>query len=249
MDKRNMNRITMGFIVLVMLVIVLMLANSLRRSAHIVLPEEPGTSDQENQEGQGSDSSMGIVEVSPDTVQAAIETLERPDQYRRTITVERLWNGGSGTSEIDVTVSGKWTRTDVTLADGQIRHAITDGETTYIWYNSARQVYTASAGSITADDEQAIPTYEDILQLPTERIAVADYRTLSGINCIYVETSQDPDGYTLRYWVGVDTGLLVAAEKLQEGETVYRMGALSVDLTVSQEESFTLPNGTHLNVE
>ena len=50
---------------------------------------------------------------------------------------------------------------------------------------------------------------------------------VSDVRCIYVETAEDEWGYAQRYWVSVDTGLLVVAERLQKGETVYRMAALS----------------------
>ena len=53
----------------------------------------------------------------------------------------------------------------------------------------------------------------------------------------------------LRYWVSVDTGLLVASEKLVDGETVYRMGALSVDLSTPTAADLTLPDGTLLAPE
>ena len=39
MEKRKLNRITAGFIVLVVMVLILMFSNSLRRSSHITLPE------------------------------------------------------------------------------------------------------------------------------------------------------------------------------------------------------------------
>ena len=57
-----------------------------------------------------------------------------------------------------------------------------------------------------------------------EDIAAADYRSVSDVNCIYVETVQDPEGYTQRYWVSVETGLLVASERLLEGETILPHG-------------------------
>lgn len=37
MEKRKLNRITAGFIVLVVMVLILMFSNSLRRSSHITL--------------------------------------------------------------------------------------------------------------------------------------------------------------------------------------------------------------------
>ena len=57
---------------------------------------------------------------------------------------------------------------------------------------------------------------------------------------------EDPDGYTQRYWVGVETGLLVASERLLEGETIYRMASLTVDLSVPSADRFILPDGTVL---
>lgn len=187
-----------------------------------------------------------MVEVTPETVQAAIETLHRPEAYSRTVTVEYLWTGGSGTIELSTAVSAPWTRVDRTLPDGQVRHSITDGETTYIWYNGESEVYTGPAGAISADAEETIPTYEDVLALPQDHIVQADYRVVSDVRCIYAETAEDAWGYAQRYWVSVDTGLLVVAERLQKGETVYRMAALEADQTAPPAETFTLPDGTAL---
>ena len=79
-----------------------------------------------------------------------------------------------------------------------------------------------------------------------EQIIQADYRMVSDVRCIYVETAEDDWGYVQRYWVSVDTGLLVVAERLQKGETVYRMAALEADQTAPPAETFTLPDGTDL---
>ena len=248
MDKRRMNHITAIFIAVMVLVIAVMFGNNLRRPPHVVLPETSDTEDGTDQEDGGS-GALALVEVNPQTVQTAIATLDRPDQYRRTITIEQFWDGGSGTYEVSVLVYGPWTRTDRTLADSRGRHTITDGEITYIWYDGDHSAYTAPAAGITADNEQTIPTYEDVLELPVESIAQADYRTISDVNCIYVETGELDGGVVLRYWVSVDTGLLAAAEKLVDGETVYRMGALSVDLSTPAAEELTLPDGTVLAPE
>ncbi len=243
MDRRKVNRITAGFVVLVALVVSLMLVNSLRRSAHITLPaqtETPGVSPGAPEGGEA----LTVVEITPDTVQAAIATLDRPAEYRRTIQVEQVWSGGSGMTSISVAVSGGRTRTDRTMPDKQVRHAVTDGTTTYIWYNQEQTVYSGPAGGISADNEQIILTYEDVLALPAGEITAADYQAVSDVRCIYVETAEDAGGYVQRYWVSVDTGLLVAAERLLDGETVYRMGALTLDAAAPTEADFTLPDGT-----
>lgn len=245
MDKRNLNWATWGFLVLGILVMVLMLSKSLRRSTHITLPPPGAELEQSAEGGPFANNVLTVVEITPETVQAAIGSLYRPERYRRTVTVEQIWDSGSGIYEISVAVSGNWTRTDRNFPNGPSRHTITDGQNAYIWYDGGEKVYSAPAGDISADTEQFMPSYEDILELPMEDILTADYRTLLNIPCIYVETAER-NGYTLRYWVSVETGLLIAAERLAGEEAVYRMGAPSLDETEPSLEDFTLPDGAVL---
>ncbi len=241
MDARKRNWITWAFVALTVLVVAMMLGSTLHRTTYIHLPA-PG-SDSEESQGDLSGGALSLVTVTPETAGTVVATLSRPTEYRRTVTIEQIWSGGSTTTETEVVVLNGWTRTDRDLPGGQVRHAVTDGETTYIWYDNQSTVYEAAAGDITADNEQAILTYEDILELSEEQIAAADYRAISGVNCVYVETEADSMGYVLRYWVSVDTGLLTAAEKLLDGEPVYRMAALELSQTPPSAADFTLPDG------
>ena len=244
MDKRNLKWITWAFAVATVLIVALMLTHTLQRSVHITLPAPSSASSDVQTDPEGNRSALSIVEITPKSVQAAIETLSRPASYRRTVTLEQFWEGGSGSWTVSAYVKGKWQRTDRLMPDHRMRHTITDGETVYIWYNSEKTVFTAPAGDITADHDQTIPTYEEILDLPVEEIALADYRFLSDVSCIYVETAEDAWGYALRYWVSVDSGLLVSAEKLWGGEVVYRMSALTLEQEEPTAADFTLPDGT-----
>ena len=249
MNEKKRNGITWTFIVLTILIVAIMMAGSFRRPERIQLPAADSTSGSASGETDVNDDALTVVEVTPETVQVAIGSLSRPESYSRRVTVEQIWSGGSSTMETEVSVQNGWTRTDRTLPGGQVRHTVTDGATTYIWYNSEETVFETPAGIISADTEQMIPTYEDILALSVDTILAADYRTISDVNCIYVETVQDPYGYAMRYWVSVDTGLLVAAEKLLEDEAVYRMAALKLEDTVPTDEAFVLPDGRALITE
>ena len=244
MEKRKLKWLTWGIVIFMVLAVGLMLSGTLRRTAHITLPEPESSSEQSGESPGAADGALTVIKVTPSTVQAAIETLARPEVYRRTVTVEQLWSGGSGSYEVTVTVNGPWTRTDRIMPDGRARHTMTGLERVYIWYNSEKNVFSSPVGAVSADTEQSIPTYEDILELPPEQISTADYRTISGVDCIYVETVEDDGGYVLRYWVSVDTGLLAAAEKLQEGSTVYRMAALTADQSELPQDTFLQPDGT-----
>lgn len=247
MDKRKLNWITGMVLAAALVLAALMLGGSLTHTAHITLP--PSDLPRDPDAGDSGDgASLTVVEITPETVQSAIASLSRPENYGRSVTIEYFWPGGSGKQELYTIVRGPWTRVDRGLPDGDTRISVTDGQMTYIWYGYEEdaKVCAAPAGSISADDEQSIPTYEDILDLPAEDIVQADYRALEELSCIYVETAADSGGYSLRYWVSVENGLLVQAEKLLGDEAVYRMTSLYVDETRYDASRFTLPDGTVL---
>ena len=247
MEKQKLKWLTWGVALFMVLAVGVMLSGTLHRSAHITLP--PPEDGQSTPGDTPGGSMLTLVEVTPDTVQAAVETLARPAAYRRTVTVEQFWDGGSGSYEVSAAVDGPWTRTDRTMPDGRVRHALTGPERVYIWYNSEKTIYSSPVGAVNADVEQSIPTYEDILALPEESITAADERVVSGLHCIYVETARDEMGYSLRYWVSLDTGLLVMAEKLENDTTVYRMAALTMEEGSGDADSFRLPDGTSVLAE
>jgi len=247
MNKRKFSVMTVGFTVLIILAVALLMVNNLRRSSHIELPAAASAESSSASSEQETGGGAAQIAVTPSTVQTAVATLTRPEKYVRALTVEYLWDGGSGTFQSTVYVSGAYVRTDTTQTDGRIRHSITDGTTTYVWYNSGKSYFSGKADVASADQEQHIPTYEDLLNLDAKQIASADYRTFSGENCIFAETAKDSGGYVQRYWVSVATGLLLGAEKLQNGETVYRMAAQPVSGTVPATADFTLPDGKVLH--
>ena len=247
MDKRKLNGITWAVLAAAILIAALMLGGSLNRTAHITLPPSNPPRDPAA-EGEDPGGGVTVVEIAPETVQAAIASLSRPGNYGRSITLEYLWPGGGGTQELYTIVRGPWTRVDRGLPDGSTRISVTNGQETYIWYgyDGGAETVSVPAGEFSADVEQSIPTYEDILDLPVEEIVLADYRPLEALTCIYVETAPDQSGYITRYWVSVENGLLVQAERLLGEDSVYRMTALYVDETEYDASRFTLPDGTVL---
>ena len=54
-------------------------------------------------------------------------------------------------------------------------------------------------------------------------------------------------GYGERYWISVDSGLLVCAETRLEDQLVYRMTAYGVERPLPAEADFQLPDGTVLH--
>lgn len=231
---------------LILLVIVFMLRGSLRGPERVVLPQEVTNEGVNSGTDDGENDVINRVDIRPSTVQDAIAVLRRPQQYQRTVVIERYYSGGSCIDTLEVFVDNGWTRADLVKDGAEKRHMISNGEVSYIWYGNSKSYYTGAA-ALSADEEQYIPTYEDILHMDVQRIALADYCMLDTKNCIYVETAPDSAGYVERYWVCVSDGLLVAAEKACGEDIVYRMAGMNADTETVMEDAFVLPDGTQLH--
>lgn len=240
MSKRKLSPIGAVFAALIVLAVVFLVRSSMHRSGHVTLPEELRLEETDPSVNAGTEA-IRRVEVAPETVQRAVETLARPENYERSVRIERYFDGGSAVTTTRLRAAGGWTRLDTEQDE---RHVIVGADgVSCVWYGSERRWYEGRA-AFTADEEENIPTYEDVLLLESERIAVADYRLLDTLTCIYVETRPDEAGYVERWWISVEDGLLAAAERLQGETVVYRMAGLSLARGGVTAEAFTLPDGT-----
>ena len=102
MDKKRMIYTTMGFGILLVVVMVLLAWGGRRQSGGIILPESQTDSAGLNEDDQSS--RLHAVAVSPETASAAISylTLSRPSSYSRTQQVETFWTGGSSAAQVQV---------------------------------------------------------------------------------------------------------------------------------------------------
>ncbi len=218
-----------------------------RDTPAVLLPdisESPGVSADPNAPPTGSGADDPVeVEVTPETVQAVVATLARPESYSCTIQETTYWSGGSGTRQIQVWADGACcaTRTETeTLA----RRSLTNGNTLWLWYEGEEDLYEGPLAENTPDDLSGIPTYEDLLGLEKDRILSAGYEGKNGWACVWAETEPGEDGTTARYWISVENGLLVAAELRRDGTLTYAVSLPSVQIPVTDETAFRLPDGT-----
>ena len=245
MGKKKLAYFHMGFAVLLIVVVLILMRGTLRETAMIVLPEMPA--DSSGTEGGASQNGLHVISVTPQTVQAAISTLDRPVAYQRQQVVETFWSNGSGRSVSQVSVSGDYTRIDTPLADSSVSHMLVAGGTVAVWYDEDLTWTTLHSDHFTADIAQRMLTYETVLELPTIRISQADYRNYDNIYCIYVTTEPDKDGYSESFWVSVESGLLIAAERFYDGALIYRFSAAEPETEDLDSDLFLLPDGSSLN--
>ena len=183
-----------------------------------------------------------LADVTPQTVQAAIKTLSRPDSYSRTVTAETFWaNGGKSSEVLRVWVSGGSTRVKLDRA-GKTENIIAGGKGVWIWYDGSSGVYHSElAGNADADRWIRARTYEDLLKLDPSEITAAGYGKYAGDSCLWAEYSTTDFGYRERAYISVSTGILMGVETY-DGETlVYRMTSGTPSLAVPDSGLFTPP--------
>lgn len=249
MDQKSRTRIAVIIACIVVAAVFGSFAYSLfsTRTPPVVLPSlQPD-------DGPGSTSSSSgdpiqLVEVTTDSVQAVIASLDRAASYHRQFSVRTYWPGGSGTTTVYTWVDDGFTYSRCTLPSGHIRYCLSDGDTMYYWYGSSSTYLTAPADSMSEDLAQYMPSYEDVLDLDPKSICDAGYVAYAGHPCIYVESKTEELAYLERYWVSVESGLLVAAQTLKDDQIVYSMDASgSFQTPCPSNVSFSLPDGTVLH--
>lgn len=247
-DKKRMVMAVVIVAVVVLAVLYSFCLNLFAPTPHLELPD-PDASQSVNPVGQESGEPDGVVvEVTPQTVQSLIASLERYESYRRTVTVEYFGGGQSlGVVTAQVWADGGWTRTSAALSSGVVENAVVGEGTLWLWYDSGPKVYAGPADERAADLTQRLPTYEDVLELKRTDITAAGYEERDGQPCVYVEAAGPLDSVE-RFWVSVNSGLLVAAETEKDGEVVYAMSAGDVVSPLDQTDGiFVLPDKTALH--
>ena len=215
----------------------------------VELPTPDSTGDSSASLPSSGSDPYQTVAVTPETVQSVIATLARSDSYYRELTVESLWEGGSSSITVQVWSDEGWSHCRQVLPSGVVRHDLVGDGTLYYWYEGSHQYETAPADGASSDLAQRIPTYETVLELEPAAITGAGYELRGGLPCVYVEAALDEGRQVERYWVSVDSGLLVSAQRELEGKTVYRMTAYSdVQIPCPASASFSLPDGTALHI-
>lgn len=224
--------------------------NFFSKTPELSLPDSSVTETQGPGPGVLGDDVGTTVKVEPATVQSVIARMSRYESYSRTVFITYSWGDGeSETITSQVWADGGWVRTDTQFASGMMESSIVSQDGSWIWYPSHNrdEVFYTQNSSTTADLMQHLPTYEDVLKLDPEYIVSADYLDYNGQPCIYVEAEQQDLGYLYRYWVSINSGLLIAAETEKAGQVVYSMTSNEVISPLSaQADTFALPDGTVL---
>ena len=250
-NKRILGITVFGLLVIAAVIGASMLASILRLENDPVSLPSAQTS-VEPSEAPAPDP-QGRVEVTVDTVQAVIaQTLARPGVYSRDVTVQTFWEDGLALYNVYVNVADGITSLRILPPSGIEKRIIVTEDTVYIWYKGDTTPYSGAAGPSrdgynTADEWQMLVTYEDILGLDKNEITDAGYILFEDVDYIYAEHLSPLLGYTRRYYVSLEVGLVTSAEEYDEaGSLVYLMTAGECLVGQVDPDAFVLPDGTVL---
>jgi hypothetical protein len=216
----------------------------------VFLPEVTDSGGELPDPGETNDNGYTRVEVLPDTVQDVIRTMVplRPKSFHRTVKVDTaLGNGTMGTTTNHVWADSGWTMVESTWPSGVIEYTIVGSGRVYRWFSGDQSYKVWDGGEADANMAQRIPTYEDVLDLNRKAITATGYESKNGLPCVYVEVAENELGNRERYWISVETGLLVAAETRKGEETLLLVSSGMVESPVQQGKAFALPDGTVLH--
>ena len=181
--------------------------------------------------------------VTPENVQAVIQALERPDRYTRTATYTQYFSGTAHESLVTIWKDGSQIRILQLDAQGS-RNTLLTGGRLYIWYGSDSAVFSAPAAESDLRQEdlyQGLPTYEDVLELAPEEITAAAYTQWGGFPCILAETHTPALGYTIRYYISTDYGILAGYEVYDGGELLRSLTVDEISTEAPSGDIFRVP--------
>lgn len=217
------------------------------RTPEVVLPDVSESMGEESI-WKSENAALLPVEITPETVQEVIKTLHRPTSYYRELTTTLLGRDQkAAASTVQVWEDGGYSKITILDPDGTMHHRLLDGKKMYIWFERDTTWFETTVTDDTADRAQQIPTYEDILQAEKSQIVQTGYEKKNGKDCILVAVKIPKFDYLERYWVETATGLLIAAESEENGSVFYKMSESETVIPLTQDVSFTLPNGKELH--
>lgn len=213
----------------------------------VTLPSVSASSGDSTQQSDGN--ALYRIDITPNTVQSVISSLNTDTSYYRTLTTTLFWSDNpedSVETTVEIWYHEGISHVEKLLPSGMIRHDMMTEDTVYYWYQGYTDYLSKPAEVYASDLAQSIPSYQTVLNLGVDSIQEASYQYKEGIPCIFVSATPAPLFYTERYWISTETGLLVAAETYEGSKLIYRMEGFDDISHLPQGRSFTLPDGTML---
>lgn len=239
-------KLVYGLIGLALVVVAVLLVVRLRGSTVDIPPISVPSPSAEG--GSSGNQGANFLNVDTDTVQELVKSLSRADSYNLGYEQISYYTGGESSAAINIFKSGDKLLINRTQKNINKNILIADGEIS-IWYGESKPVFSALLDDYNysaADGYASLITYEELLKADPRDILDAGYEVVQDMGCIYVEYRSSGEysdrSYTNRLYISVDTGLLTAAEVLEDNVKVYSLQLHISNMTTPSEAVFELPS-------
>lgn len=237
MKKRNLTAaVSLALIVVIALIIILQWRASIDTPSISI----PSPSVDMGDNGIKSGNTPLVADV--DNVQELIASLERPDSYSRRYLIRTYWDGGG--VEAQLTVYRKDERCLIIHEqNGIVKNTLFAGGKIHFWNDSEAAVTSANIKDVdlnTLDLYARLVFYEELLDVSKEDILDAADEVFQNESCIYVEYRHS-ERYVYRLHISVEKGMLVGAQVLEDGKTVYTLDSEAADFSAPEDDMFILP--------
>lgn len=185
------------------------------------------------------------LELGVSSAQEVIATLSRPSRYQCEIQVRWYWSDGDSGRNYTLSVRDDLFSIEQWVVRGRVDLKLLGDNEQLLWWtgSSGVVVYGGQRGEISPDDLCAVPTYEDLLELPDDAFLDIGYQTTEQGRFLAVRAF---DGtYYGNYFLSIDTGLLHQAffyDTSDATEPVYRMDMTRYKEGDPGDEAFAQPN-------
>ena len=207
----------------------------------------PATQTQPDPEEPGKGEGVDFATVGVDNVRDVLAQTPQTASYYQTLTLATIWSEGKSERQIEIFHSEGLTSLRI-HSEKTVQYYLTDGQTLYLWYEGDETAFRTQLSEELADSLiLGIPNYRVILErahiLQAEYVPVDD---IAGAR-IFV-TCGGNAGFTHRYWVDLNSGLLLRMDIMQDEQLTAQLTQQSLTLASPGDElfqsAFLLPDGS-----
>lgn len=183
-----------------------------------------------------------IISVNPETVQAVLKTIYRPENYTAVYSTTWHYDSTQLSTYTNIYARGGAVKIETLDSYGQIdTYYLTDGKILCFWEDKSLILTTVSMGERGTDNPARIPTYESIFDSDKSDILSAAYEIHDGRPYVVLLTGGPV--YDTTWWISLDTGLMHRAELTEkDGSPAISVEMLIYDLKYPDEDLFILPD-------
>lgn len=188
-------------------------------------------------------SASVLPDITKSNVINVVKSMEKASAYYQEGTVSVISGRESLTKQYKTWAKNGIFKCEIS-GDSGVLNVILTPKSTYYWKDNSEKYYTGATGTFEVEDIQGIPFVTELYDISEGNIINASLESYLNSAAIYLEV-KDPDmGYTEKYWIGAQSGILLKSEIYDGKSEIYSFETVSLTYDVQDDSTFLLPDHT-----